>query len=346
MAQGYTSELFAPKPADSFYLATRTLIMDFSNNPLCRLLGIRYPIIQAGMVWCSGWRLASAVSEGGGLGVIGAGSMYPDVFREHIRKCRAATGKPFGVNLPLLYADLDKLTEIIREEGVRIVITSAGNPAVWTPVFKEMGCTVFHVVASQRFAAKAIQAGVDGLIAEGFEAGGHNGREEITTFNLIPAVRALTGLPLVAAGGVHTGASILGAMALGADGVQIGSLFAVSEESSAHPDFKKWVTHSREGDTRLLLKSLHPVRLLRSPFAEAVEKMEAEGASPDTLREFLGRARAKKGIFEGNWEEGELEIGQNAAYIREVRPVQEQMKTLLEEWEAAWRSLREKQNPG
>jgi enoyl-[acyl-carrier protein] reductase II len=309
--------------------------MKFSKNPLCQLLGTQYPIIQGGMIWCSGWRLASAVSNEGGLGIIGAGSMYPEVFREHIRKCKAATDKPFGVNLPLLYADLDQLIDIIREEGVKIIITSAGNPKAWTSRFKEMGCTVLHVVASQKFARKAEEAGVDGLIAEGFEAGGHNGREEITTFNLIPAIRSISNLPLAAAGGVYSGASILGAIALGADGVQIGSLFALSEESSAHENFKNLAIHSAEGDTKLLLKSLHPVRLLNSVFSREVEEAEARGAGKEELEKLLGRARAKKGMFEGNLEEGELEIGQNAAYIRQILPVKSIFATLLRELETA-----------
>lgn len=316
--------------------------MNFSNNQLCRLLGTSYPIIQGGMIWCSGWRLASAVSNEGGLGVIGAGSMYPDVFREHIRKCKAATERPFGVNLPLLYADIEQLIDIIREEKIRIVITSAGNPKTWTARLKQMGCTVLHVVASQKFARKAEEAGVDGLIAEGFEAGGHNGREEITTFNLIPAVRSITSLPLAAAGGVYSGASILGAMALGADGVQIGSLFALSEESSAHPDFKNMAIRSEEGDTRLLLKALHPVRLLDSAFSRQVQEAEARGASKEELQLLLGRARAKKGMFEGDLEVGELEIGQNAAYIREVKPVKELFKTLLSELKDAGRQLEQR----
>ena len=313
--------------------------MDFSQNKLCRLLGTRYPIIQGGMIWCSGWRLASAVSNEGGLGIIGAGSMYPDVFREHIRKCKLATSQPFGVNLPLLYADIGQLIDIIREEEIHIVITSAGNPATWTPILKQLGCKVLHVVASQKFARKAEDSGVDGLIAEGFEAGGHNGREEITTFNLVPAIRSISNLPLAAAGGVYSGASILGAMALGADGVQIGSLFALSEESSAHPEFKNLAVRSQEGDTRLLLKSLHPVRLLNSPFSRAVEEAEANGASKEELQQLLGRARAKKGMFEGNLEEGELEIGQNAAYIRQVRPVKDIFRTLLNEMKEAGRQL-------
>lgn len=313
--------------------------MDFSENRLCKLLGIQYPIIQGGMIWCSGWRLASAVSNQGGLGIIGAGSMYPEVFREHIQKCKAATNKPFGVNLPLLYADLEQLIGIIREEEIKIIITSAGNPKIWTPLFKEMGCTVLHVVASQKFARKAEEAGVDGLIAEGFEAGGHNGREEITTFNLIPAVRSVSKLPLAAAGGVYSGHSILGALALGADGVQIGSLFALSEESSAHQNFKNLAVHSEEGDTKLLLKSLHPVRLLKSAFSQAVEKAESLGASKEELEQLLGRARAKKGMFEGNLEEGELEIGQNAAYIKKIMPVKVIFETLLSDLKSAYSDL-------
>ena len=308
---------------------------DFAGNSVCQLLGIRYPIVQAGMVWCSGWRLASAVSNEGGLGVLGAGSMYPHVFREHVQKCKTATDRPFAVNLPLLYSDLDQLLNIIEEEGVRIVITSAGNPKTWTRKLKDLGCIVLHVVASQTFARKAQDAGVDGLIAEGFEAGGHNGREEITTFNLIPAVRAVSDLPLIGAGGIYHGPSILGAFALGADAVQIGTLFAVSEESSAHIHFKTRVIEAREGDTKLLLKSLHPVRLLRSPFSEAVEKLEQDGASKDILEAFLGRGRAKKGIFEGNLEEGELEIGQNSAYIREIKSVRQIMAELLKDLEEA-----------
>lgn len=291
------------------------------------------------MIWCSGWRLASAVSNQGGLGIIGAGSMYPEVFREHIQNCKAATNQPFGVNLPLLYADLEQLIGIIREEEIKIIITSAGNPKIWTPLFKEMGCTVLHVVASQKFARKAEEAGVDGLIAEGFEAGGHNGREEITTFNLIPAVRSVSQLPLAAAGGVYSGHSILGAMALGADGVQIGSLFALSEESSAHSNFKNLAINSAEGDTKLLLKSLHPVRLLNSTFSKAVEKAESLGASKEELEQLLGRARAKKGMFEGNLEEGELEIGQNAAYIRKIEPVKDIFATLLSDLKSAYSDL-------
>lgn len=309
--------------------------MNFSKNRICQLFGIQYPIIQGGMVWCSGWRLASAVSNFGGLGLIGAGSMYPDVFRDHIRKCKAATDKPFGVNIPLLYSDIEQLIHILEEEGVKIVFTSAGNPKTYTGKLKEMGCTVVHVVASQKFARKAEEAGVDALVAEGFEAGGHNGREEITTFNLIPAVRQVSQLPILAAGGVFCGASMLGAMALGADGVQIGTLLSISEESSASHLFKEKVTTSAEGDTRMLLKALHPVRLLRSPFSQEVEKAEAAGATVEELTKLLGRARAKRGIFEGNWEEGEFEVGQNSAYIREIKPVRDLLDQLLREFEAS-----------
>jgi len=287
------------------------------------------------MVWCSGWRLASAVSNFGGLGIIGAGSMYPEVFREHVRKCKMATEKPFGVNLPLLYSDIDKLIEIIEEEQVKIIITSAGNPKTWTAKLKAMGCTVLHVVASQKFAQKAIDAGMDGLVAEGFEAGGHNGREEITTFCLIPAVRHITDLPLLAAGGVFCGESMLGALALGADGVQIGSLLAISTESSASNVYKNMVVNSGEGDTKLMLKALHPVRLLRSPFFEAVEKAESKAASPKELQELLGIARAKKGIFEGNVEEGEFEVGQIAAYLSKIESTEIIIKKLLDQYEKA-----------
>lgn len=268
--------------------------------------------------------------------------MYPDVFREHIQKCKRATNKPFGVNIPLLYSDLEELFEILEEEKVKIVFTSAGNPKTYTTRLKTMGCTVVHVVASQKFAKKAEEAGVDALVAEGFEAGGHNGREEITTFNLIPAVKMVSQLPLMAAGGVFHGASMLGAMALGADGVQIGTLLAVSHESSASDLFKQKVISSQEGDTKLVLKALHPVRLLRSPFFDAVEAAESRGAGVGELKALLGRARAKKGIFEGNWEEGEFEVGQNAAYIKEVKTVKEILQQFLEEFSRAKTELETK----
>jgi len=313
--------------------------MDFHNNRVCKLFTIKYPIVQAGMVWCSGWRLASAVSNFGGLGIIGAGSMYPEVLREHVRKCKMATDKPFGINLPLLYSDIDQLIKIVESEEVKIVITSAGNPKTWTSTLKSMGCTVFHVVASQKFAQKAIDAGVDGLVAEGFEAGGHNGREEITTFCLVPAVRQITDLPLLAAGGVYCGESMLGALALGADGVQIGSLLAVSEESSASIVYKNLVINSNEGDTKLMLKALNPVRLLRSPFFDQVEKAESRGSGVQELKDLLGRARAKKGIFEGNVEEGEFEVGQIAAYLNKIEPVDDILNRLLVQFHAAQNHL-------
>lgn len=302
-------------------------------NRITTLFGIRYPIIQGGMVWCSGWRLASAVSNAGGLGLLGAGSMYPEVLREHIRKCRAATGNPFGVNVPLMYPQIEQLMNILVDEGVKIVFTSAGNPLTWTGWLKERDVTVAHVVSSSRFAMKCEEAGVDAVVAEGFEAGGHNGREETTTFCLVPAVRRATVLPLIAAGGVATGEAVFAAMALGAEGVQIGTRFALTAESSAHDLFKEYCLRLKEGDTRLLLKKLSPTRLVANSFSDAVEAAEARGASAEELRELLGRGRAKKGIFEGDLEEGELEIGQIASLFREKQPVAEVMKELLEEYE-------------
>lgn len=302
-------------------------------NRITTLFGIRYPIIQGGMVWCSGWRLASAVSNAGGLGLLGAGSMYPEVLREHIRKCRAATGNPFGVNVPLMYPQIEQLMNILVDEGVKIVFTSAGNPLTWTGWLKERDITVAHVVSSSRFAMKCEEAGVDAVVAEGFEAGGHNGREETTTFCLVPAVRRATVLPLIAAGGVATGEAVFAAMALGAEGVQIGTRFALTAESSAHDLFKEYCLRLKEGDTRLLLKKLSPTRLVANSFSDAVEAAEARGASVEELRELLGRGRAKKGIFEGDLEEGELEIGQIASLFREKQPVAEVMKELLEEYE-------------
>lgn len=302
-------------------------------NRITTLFGIQHPIIQAGMVWCSGWRLASAVSNAGGLGLLGAGSMYPEVLREHIRKCRAATDKPFGVNVPLMYPQIDQLMNIIVDEGVKIVFTSAGNPVTWTGWLKERDVTVAHVVSSSRFAMKCEEAGVDAVVAEGFEAGGHNGREETTTFCLIPAVRRATVLPLIAAGGVATGEAIFAAMALGAEGVQIGTRFALTNESSAHTLFKEYCLRLKEGDTKLLLKKLSPVRLVANSFRDAVEAAEDRGASIEELRELLGRGRAKKGIFEGDLEEGELEIGQIASLFRQQQSVAQVMKELLEEYE-------------
>jgi enoyl-[acyl-carrier protein] reductase II len=285
------------------------------------------------MVWCSGWRLASAVSNAGGLGLIGAGSMYPEVLLEHITKCRQATTKPFGVNVPLLYPDIDRLMNIIIESGVKIVFTSAGNPASWTGFLKDKGITVVHVVSSVKFARKAEQAGVDAVVAEGFEAGGHNGREETTTLVLIPMVRDAIKIPLMAAGGISSGRSMLAAMALGADGVQVGSRFAASEESSAHENFKTRIVTSAEGETLVTLKQLTPVRLMRNEFFEQVQQAEKRGATVEELAALLGKRRARKGMFEGDLMEGELEIGQVAAAIHQVQPAGVIVKEIVEEYE-------------
>ena len=295
-------------------------------NRICQLFGIQYPVIQGGMVWCSGWRLASAVSNAGGLGLIGAGSMHPEVLREHIRKCQSTTDKPFGVNVPLMYPEIDALMNILVEEGVKIVFTSAGNPKTWTGFLKGHGIKVAHVVSSSKFAVKCEQAGVDAIVAEGFEAGGHNGREETTTLCLIPAVRRATTLPLIAAGGIGTGNAMLATFALGAEGVQIGTRFALTEESSAHENFKQLCLNLNEGDTKLLLKKLSPTRLVKGEFTTAVEEAEARGASAEEMKELLGKGRSKKGIFEGNLQEGELEIGQVASLFREMQTVSEVMK--------------------
>ncbi|MBX2964871.1 MAG: nitronate monooxygenase [Cyclobacteriaceae bacterium] len=307
--------------------------MKNSTNRVCRLFNIEVPVIQAGMVWCSGWRLASAVSQAGGLGLIGAGSMYPEVLREHIRKCKAATPKPFGVNVPLLYPEIDKLMKIIVEEGVKVVFTSAGNPTTWTAHLKEKGITVVHVVSSVKFAKKAEQAGVDAVVAEGFEAGGHNGREETTTFVLIPLVRDAVSVPIIAAGGIATGRGMLAAEVLGADGVQVGSRFAASVESSAHEKFKQVIVDAGEGDTLLTMKQLTPVRLVRNKFFQQVVEAEQRGASVDEMKQLLGRARAKQGMFEGDLDEGELEIGQVAAAIRAVKPAGEILTEIWNEYE-------------
>ncbi|WP_077153676.1 NAD(P)H-dependent flavin oxidoreductase [Bacteroides bouchesdurhonensis] len=304
-------------------------------NRITSLFGIQYPIIQAGMVWCSGWRLASAVSNAGGLGLIGAGSMHPETLREHIQKCRAATICPFGVNIPLMYPQIEDIMNIVVEEGVKIVFTSAGNPKTWTGWLKERGVTVVHVVSSSRFAVKCEEAGVDAVVAEGFEAGGHNGREETTTFCLIPAVRNATTLPLIAAGGIGTGEGMLAAMVLGAEGVQIGTRFALVDESSASQVFKEYCLSLGEGDTKLLLKKLAPTRLVKNHFRDAVEKAENEGASAEELRVLLGKGRAKKGIFEGDLEEGELEIGQVSALISRQQNVEEVMRELVEAFQRA-----------
>ena len=301
-------------------------------NRICQLFGIQYPVIQGGMVWCSGWRLAAAVSNAGGLGLIGAGSMHPEVLREHIRKCQSTTDKPFGVNVPLMYPEIDALMNILVEEGVKIVFTSAGNPKTWTGFLKGHGIKVAHVVSSSKFAVKCEQAGVDAIVAEGFEAGGHNGREETTTLCLIPAVRRATTLPLIAAGGIGTGNAMLATFALGAEGVQIGTRFALTEESSAHENFKQLCLNLNEGDTKLLLKKLSPTRLVKGEFTTAVEEAEARGASAEEMKELLGKGRSKKGIFEGNLQEGELEIGQVASLFREMQTVSEVMKEIMEDF--------------
>jgi enoyl-[acyl-carrier protein] reductase II len=305
------------------------------QNRVTQLFGIKYPIIQAGMIWASGWRLASAVSNAGGLGLIGSGSMYPEVLREHIQKCKAATDKPFGVNVPLLYPDIDKHIDIIIEEKVPIVFTSAGNPKTWTSVLKDKGIKVVHVVSSSKFALKAQEAGCDALVAEGFEAGGHNGREETTTMVLVPAVYAAVKIPVIAAGGIATGRQMLASMVLGAEGVQIGSRFVASNEASSHIKFKEAVIHSNEGDTMLSLKELTPVRLLKNNFFNLVQKAEKECASADELKQLLGKGRAKKGMFEGNLEAGELEIGQVSAIIKSIQPAGDIVKEVWNEFEAA-----------
>ncbi|WP_436491643.1 NAD(P)H-dependent flavin oxidoreductase [Chitinophaga sp. ARDCPP14] len=290
------------------------------NNRITSLFNIQYPVIQAGMIWASGWRLASAVSNAGGLGLIGAGSMYPAVLREHIQKCKQATDKPFGVNVPLLYPDIDQLINIILEEGVQIVFTSAGNPKTWTPVLKAAGIKVVHVVSSAAFALKSEAAGVDAVVAEGFEAGGHNGREETTTMVLIPAVCEQVKIPVIAAGGIGSGKAMAAAFALGASGVQVGSRFVATPEASSHINFKQAVVNAKEGDTMLSLKKLAPVRLIKNNFYQAVRQAEDNGADIDALKTLLGRARAKSGMFEGNLEEGELEIGQVSALIHDIKP--------------------------
>ncbi len=311
-------------------------------NRICELFDIQYPIIQGGMVWCSGWRLAAAVSNAGGLGLLGAGSMHPEVLREHIRKCQAATTKPFGVNVPLMYPEIETLMQIIQEEGVKIVFTSAGNPKTWTARLQAAGIKVAHVVSSAKFAAKCEEAGVDAIVAEGFEAGGHNGREETTTLCLIPAVRKATSLPLMAAGGIATGEGLLAVMALGAEGAQIGTRFALTKESSAHDNFKQLCLHLKEGDTKLLLKKLSPTRLVKGDFTTAVEEAEARGASAEELRELLGKGRAKKGIFEGDLQNGELEIGQIASLFHEEQSVAEVMEEIVNAFKAARQQMLDK----
>ena len=299
------------------------------------LFGIQVPIIQAGMIWCSGWELASAVSNAGGLGIIGAGSMYPDVLRDQIRKCKAATSKPFAVNIPLLYPNIEEHMNIIVEEGVKIVFTSAGNPATWTAWLKERGLMVVHVIANTKFAIKCEAAGVDAIVAEGFEAGGHNGREETTTLVLIPQIVQAVKIPVIAAGGIGNGAQMAACLALGAEGVQVGSRFIATPESSAHQAFKDRIITSAEGDTKLSLKALTPVRLLKNQFAEQIQAAEAAGESKEKLAEMLGRGRAKKGMFEGDLEEGELEVGQVSSLIREIKPAAEIVQELMDDCKKA-----------
>lgn len=304
-------------------------------NRITQLFNIQYPVIQAGMIWASGYKLASAVSNAGGLGIIGAGSMYPDVLREHIQKCKKATDKPFGVNVPMLYPNIEEIMNIIVEEGVKIVFTSAGNPKTWTAFLKEKGITVVHVVSSVKFALKSQEAGVDAVVAEGFEAGGHNGREETTTFALIPMVKEQLTVPLIAAGGIATGRGMLAAMVLGADGVQIGSRFAASTESSSHDKFKQAIVDAQDGDTHVTLKELAPVRLIKNKFFHDVVALYSTAPSVDDLKTLLGRARAKKGMFEGDLEEGELEIGQVAGLIHEIKPAGDILKEIITDFEKA-----------
>ena len=302
-------------------------------NRITQLFNIKYPIIQGGMIWNSGYKLASAVSNSGGLGLIGAGSMYPDVLREHIQKCKKATDKPFGVNVPMLYPNIQEIMDIIVEEGVKIVFTSAGNPKTWTSFLKENGITVVHVVSSSKFALKAQEAGVDAVVAEGFEAGGHNGREETTTLTLIPMVKENISIPLIAAGGIATGRGMLAAMVLGADGVQMGSRFVASTESSAHDNFKKTVVETGEGETQLTLKELAPVRLIKNKFFNDVQELYLKGPSKEDLENLLGKRRAKRGMFEGDLVEGELEIGQIAGLIHDIKPVEVIIKDIISEFE-------------
>ncbi|WP_291275544.1 nitronate monooxygenase [Flavobacterium sp.] len=308
-------------------------------NRIIQLFGIEYPIIQGGMIWNSGYKLASAVSNAGGLGLIGAGSMYPNVLREHIQKCKKATNKPFGVNVPMLYPNVEEIMNIIVEEDVKIVFTSAGNPKTWTSFLKEKGITVVHVVSSSKFALKAQEAGVDAVVAEGFEAGGHNGREETTTLTLIPMVKENISIPLIAAGGIATGKGMLAAMILGADGVQMGSRFAASTESSAHDAFKRTIVETNEGDTLVTLKELAPVRLIKNKFFQDVQEAYSNCASVDDLKTLLGRARAKRGMFEGDLVEGELEIGQIAGLIHDILPVSTIIEQVIREFEVAKKEI-------
>lgn len=308
-------------------------------NRVTKLFNIKYPIIQAGMIWCSGWELASAVSNAGGLGLIGSGSMTPDILREHICKCKAATDKPFGVNIPLLYPNADEFIKIIIEEKIPIVFTSAGNPSKWTSHLKQQGIKVVHVIANVKFAKKCQDAGVDAIVAEGFEAGGHNGREETTTMVLIPMIREVVSIPLIAAGGIATGRGMLAAMVLGAEGIQIGSRFAASEESSGHINFKQKIIASLDGDTQLTLKKVIPVRVIKNNFYFEVEQQENEGASPEQLKELLGHGRSRKGMFEGDLDEGELEIGQISGLIKEIKPAAKIVEEIINEFYQAKEEL-------
>ena len=310
-------------------------------NKITQLFNIKYPIIQGGMIWNSGYKLASAVSNAGGLGLIGAGSMYPEVLREHIQKCKKATDKPFGVNVPMLYPNIEEIIQIIIEEEVKIVFTSAGNPKTWTSYLKERGITVVHVVSSSKFALKAQEAGVDAVVAEGFEAGGHNGREETTTFTLIPMVKEQISIPLIAAGGIATGRGMLAAMVLGADGVQMGSRFAASFESSAHDNFKKTIIETKEGDTQLTLKELAPVRLIKNKFYNDIQELYSRCPSIEDLKALLGRARAKKGMFEGDLVEGELEIGQIAGLIHNVKSVESIINEVIQEFQIVSKDIQD-----
>ena len=310
-------------------------------NKITQLFNIKYPIIQGGMIWNSGYKLASAVSNAGGLGLIGAGSMYPEVLREHIQKCKKATDKPFGVNVPMLYPNIEEIIQIIIEEEVKIVFTSAGNPKTWTSYLKERGITVVHVVSSSKFALKAQEAGVDAVVAEGFEAGGHNGREETTTFTLIPMVKEQIHIPLIAAGGIATGRGMLAAMVLGADGVQMGSRFAASFESSAHDNFKKTIIETKEGDTQLTLKELAPVRLIKNKFYNDIQELYSRCPSVEDLKALLGRARAKKGMFEGDLVEGELEIGQIAGLIHNVKSVESIINEVIHEFQIVSKDIQD-----
>jgi len=309
------------------------------KNRVTELFGIQYPIIQAGMIWASGWRLASAVSNAGGLGLLGAGSMYPEILREHILKCQKATKKPFGVNVPMLYPDMDAIISIIIELGVKIVFTSAGNPVTWTAHLKKHGITVVHVVSSVKFALKAEQAGVDAVVAEGFEAGGHNGRDETTTLTLIPAVKEAVRIPLIAAGGIATGNAMLAVMVLGADGVQVGSRFVASQEASSHLLFKQKVVEAKEGDTQLTLKELAPVRMLKNEFYKEVQEAYKKGATAEELKELLGKARAKRGMFEGDLDQGELEIGQVSALIHDIKPAATIVTDMMIEFNRAKKAI-------